>query len=388
MTNRYLLPVISEDALKSGKMAFLSGPRQVGKTSLALQCVPSRTNYFTWDDTVFKKQWVRDPRAAIANIEPGPVVLDELHKYRFWKRTLKGLYDQVGHDVPLIVTGSARLDLYQRGGDSLLGRYLPYRLHPFTIAERTSNFPDPDHLTPQPIAFPLTDLLQCTGFPEPLLAGSSAKAARWSRLRLERLVREDVRDFKGIRDLELMKLLIELLPDRVGSPLSVNSLKEDLQVAYATVREWLMVAKHLYICFGIAPFARNIARALTKEQKIYLFDWMPVTNPGARLENLVAVHLLKLCHFWTDTAVGHFKLRYIRTKEKREVDFCVLRDQRPWMLVECKSNQSAIEPALQTMAAQFPKALAFQLTTKPMDRKVPGTNIRVLNVERFLSMGI
>lgn len=386
MRERYLTNTIKEDSLHDHKMAFISGPRQVGKTSLALQLIQDKANYFNWDEAKFKKAWVKDPYLALQSIAPGPIVFDELHKYRFWKRSLKGLYDRIGQEVPMIVTGSAKLDLYKKGGDSLLGRYIPYRLYPFSVAESPDSTSHPDKLCVREIQYPLQDLMKYTAFPEPLLAASEKKAARWSRLRLERLVREDIRDFKNIRDLELMKLLLELLPDRVASPLSINSLKEDIQVAYATVRDWMEITRQLYITFAISPYSKNIARALTKERKYYLFDWYPVEDPGAKLENIVALHLLKACHFWTDTAIDHFELTYIRTKEKLELDFCLLRNKKPWILVECKSNQTAISPALKKIAEKFPKASAYQLTLKDIDRKIPGTQIRIINVEKFLSM--
>lgn len=386
MTERYLAPVIRGDALKDHKMAFISGPRQVGKTTLAKHLLTSPKNYFNWDETSFKKKWIRDPLTILDTTESGPIVLDELHKYRFWKRSLKGLYDRVGKEVPIIVTGSARLDLFKKGGDSLLGRYLPYRLHPFSVAEDPENPPDPDHLQPRPVRFPLKDLMQLSGFPDPLFLASADKARRWSRLRLEQLVREDIRDFRNIRDVELIKLLVELLPDRVGSPLSVNSLREDLQVAYATVRDWMSVLRNLYICFSVLPFSKNVARSLIKEPKVYLMDWTSISDDGARLENVVAVHLLKTCDFWTDIGKGVFELRYIRTKDKQEVDFCVLRDQKPFWLIECKSSDTAISPALQTWAAQFKNASAFQLTTKETDRVVPGSGVRLIQTEKFLSM--
>ncbi|MBW2592754.1 MAG: ATP-binding protein [Deltaproteobacteria bacterium] len=385
---RYLMQVLMDDALADRKMAFISGPRQVGKTFLAKQCLGSELNYFNWDVTEFKLAWSRSPLKAIEQINPGPVVFDELHKYPHWKNTLKGLYDQVGEKVPIIVTGSARLDLYKKGGDSLLGRYLPYRLHPLTVGELPDFAPDPDHLEPGEVQYPLKDLISCSGFPEPLLGGSSRKARRWSRLRREQLVREDIRDFRNIRNIELIKLLVELLPERVGSPLSLNSLREDLQVAYATVREWIAVLQNLYICFQVPPYSRDIARSLRKEAKFYLFDWLPIKNQGPLLENIVAVHLQKVCHFWTDFAYDKFELCYIRTKEKQEVDFCIVREGKPWMLVECKSQSTSVSNALRKFAVKFPFAMAFQVSTADVDRIVPGSNIRILNIEKFLSMFI
>jgi len=385
---RYLQDSITGDAIADSKMAFISGPRQVGKTHLAKRCLASTANYFNWDATEFKKVWIRSPLKAIEGIDSGPVVFDELHKYPHWKSSLKGLYDLVGEQVPMIITGSARLDLYKKGGDSLMGRYIPYRLHPFSVAERSKSPGDPDHLEPGQVGYPLDALIACSGFPEPLLGGVENKARRWSRLRLEQLVREDIRDFKNIRNLELIKLLVELLPDRVGSPLSINSLREDLRVAYATVRDWMSVLQNVYICFRVPPYSRDIARSLSRESKYYLFDWLPVTRRGALLENIVAVHLLKTCHFWTDLAYGHFELRYIRTKQKEEVDFCIVRDKEPWLLVECKSQSTELSRSLIKFSAMFPAAMAFQLTTATIDRIVPGTIIRLMNTEKFLSMFI
>jgi uncharacterized protein len=388
MVERYLKKTIQQDALESYKMAFISGPRQVGKTFLAKQCLLNNNNYFNWDETSFKKVWIKDPVKTLESIDAGPVVFDELHKYRRWKNSLKGLYDRVGDDVPIIVTGSARLDIFQKGGDSLQGRYLPYRLFPFTVSESGKKNVQPDKLSPQKSNYPLEALMLLGGFPEPLLGGSENKAKRWSRLAVERLVREDIRDFKNIRELELIQLMIELLPDRVGSPLSINSLKEDLQVAYATVREWMMVLKNLYIAFQIKPYSKNIARSLTKESKYYLYNWIPIKNKGALIENIIAVHLLKTCCFWTDAAYGDFKLYYLRTREGLEVDFFITRDDQPWMLVESKSGHTALSPVLQKYAQQFPDAQAFQLTSKQVDRKIPGSNIRLMNTEKFLSMFI
>ena len=385
-TKRYLLNEILEDALADRKMAFISGPRQVGKTTLAKQCIQSDTNYFNWDVAAFKRAWARSPLKAIEHIERGPVVFDELHKYPHWKNSLKGLYDQIGDQIPIIVTGSARLDLYKKGGDSLLGRYIPYRLHPLTVGEQPELPRDPDHLETGRIQYPLKDLMVCSGFPEPLLGASEKKARRWSRLREEQIVREDVRDVSNIQNIELIKLLIGLLPGRVGSPLSINSLREDLQVAYATVRAWMAVLQNLFVCFRVPPYSHNISRSLVKESKYYLYDWLPIENQGPLIENIVAVHLQKACHYWTDLAYDRFELCYIRTREKQEVDFCIVRENKPWMLVECKSRHTSISKTLRKFADRFSDALAYQVTSADVDRVAPGSRIRLINVEKFLSM--
>jgi predicted AAA+ superfamily ATPase len=383
---RHLEAPIRDDALADRKMAFISGPRQVGKTTLARVFLQSPENEFTWDDQRFRIGWARAPVASIAGRAEGPVLLDEIHKDRRWKTRLKGLYDLRGRDVPIVVTGSARLDLFRRSGDSFLGRYLPYRLHPFTVAERPAA-PGPDQiLARSDPAFALKAITHLGGFPEPLLAGSEAKARRWSRLRIERLLAEDLRDLRHVHDLQAVRVLADLLPDRVGSLLSVNSLREDVGVAYATVRDWLSIFEALYHVFLVRPWAGRLARTLRAEPKLYLYDFLPVDNPAARLENVTALHLLKACQYWTDVAHGEFTLHFIRTKEKEEVDFLVVRDRRPWMLVECKSGQ--LEPARHLV--KFTKLLrpahSFQLVERSgHDRAFPEHRLRVVDYERFFA---
>lgn len=383
---RYLEKAVSADALASGKMAFISGPRQVGKTTLGRFLLDSEDNEFTWDDQAFRIRWARNPVDAVSQRGPGPVLLDEIHKDRRWKGRIKGLYDRKGEDIPIVVTGSARLDYFRRGGDSLTGRYLPYRLHAFSAGERVEP-PGPDEILGRTRpAFPVADLLSLGGFPEPLLGGSAAKAQRWSRLRLERLVAEELRDFRSVRDVEAMRLLSDLLAEGVGSLLSLNSLREDLQVAYATVRDWVAVLQLLYHSFAIRPYFLKVQRALTASVKLYFYDILQVRSEAARRENLVALHLLKACHYWTDLAMGEFDLRYLRTRDGKEVDFVVVRDRKPWMLVECKSGETAPVATLVQLGRQLGTARNLQVVfRRGHDRVFSESGVRVLDADRFLA---
>ena len=386
MPNRYLQADLAIDALARHKMAFLSGPRQVGKTTLGRALLQSPQNYFTWDDPQFRRAWIRDPVGALVERGPGPVLLDEIHKDAQWKDRLKGLYDLRGLDVPIVVTGSARLDVFRRGGDSMLGRYLPYRLHPFSVGERPQSvLPDALEFGVAP-AHPWADLLRLGGFPEPLLDGSEARAKRWSRLRAERLLTEDVRDLRNVRDLHVLRLLTDLLPERIGSLLSINALREVLGVSFATVRDWLDVLAELYHCFTIQPWDKRIARSIVAAPKLYLFDPLPIADLAARRENLTALHLLKACQYWTDLAHGEFDLRFVRTKDGTEVDFLVTRDDKPWMLVECKSGDTAPAPALRRFARELGTTHQVQLVDLDgYDRVYVEDGVRVLSYERFLA---
>jgi uncharacterized protein len=383
---RYLSNTVINDALKDHKMAFISGPRQVGKTTLSKQFLEHSGNYFTWDDIKFKRQWIKDPNYILDDLKDGPIVFDEIHKYRPWKGHLKGFYDLHGDKVKVIVTESARLDIYRRGGDSLLGRYLPFRLHPFSVAETHAPCGPSELFQKKNRTFPFDDIYHLSGFPEPLLKGNKGQAMRWSRLRLDRLVFEDFKDLRSANDLNAVRLVTDLLPLRVGSLLSLNSLREDAAVAYATLRSWVEILEALYYCFRIRPYTNKISRTLKSEPKIYLFDPLQVENPSARLENIMALHLLKACHFWTDSAQDFFDLHFVATKEKKEVDFLITKNKKPWMLVECKSNSKFPSSNLIYFKDRLKTPFNFQVLTGPEHDKVHKTqNVRVMNYELFLS---
>lgn len=329
---RYLFDAIDADLAE--KMVFISGPRQVGKTTLALQLAGAtdfrHPAYLSWDN-VRARPGIR--RGEIPSGQPR-VILNEIHKYARWRGLVKGLYDTREPGQSFLVTGSARLDVYRRGGDSLHGRYHPYRLHPLSVTEVGG--------TPAAAAA----LLRFGGFPEPFLRGSDRHWRRWQRERLDRVVHDDVRDLERVREISLVEQLVEALPSRVGSPLSVKSLREDLEVAHDTAERWLGILENLYVCFRISPLGAPRIRAVKKERKLYLWDWSAVPDPGARLENLVASHLLKLCHFREDTEGHRMELRFLRDTDAREVDFVVLENRKPLFAVEVKTGERAVSPAI------------------------------------------
>ncbi|OGX06667.1 MAG: AAA family ATPase [Omnitrophica bacterium RIFCSPLOWO2_12_FULL_50_11] len=331
--NRYLNPLIKADL--GDKIVLLSGPRQVGKTTLALRLLGANEGhpaYFNWD-------YEEDQRRLLAQEFPPHerlLVFDEIHKYRRWRNWLKGIYDKTKSSRQYLVTGSARLDLYRRGGDALTGRTHFYRLHPFSLRE----------VDPECKVSTFEELWKFGGFPEPFLSQSLTQHRRWQRERTSQVLREDLRDLEKVEEVVLLSRLVERLPDLVGSPLSVNALREDLQVAHRTVQNWLFILERLFVLFRIPPFGSPNIRAVKKEQKAYLWDWSLIPEPGPRFENLVACQLLKYCDFLEDTQGYAMELRYLRDTDRREVDFVVIQQGIPIFAVECQLKESPVGIAL------------------------------------------
>jgi predicted AAA+ superfamily ATPase len=301
------------------------------------------------------------------------VVFDELHKFRQWRRYLKGIYDTKNRSLQILVTGSARLDLYRYGGDSLQGRYHYWRLHPLSVGElklRTQR--------------DLETLFTLGGFPEPFLKGSARDARRWSREYRARIVRDDVNSIEQVKDLGSLELLLGHIPSTVGSPLSINSLREQLQVSFATTAKWLDILERLYAFFRIAPFGAPKLRAVKKEQKAYVYDWSVVDEEGLRFENMVAVHLLKYVHYMQDSEGLDYDLRYYRDTTPREVDFVVCNKGKPILAVECKLAETQIASSLRYFRSKFPDCRCVQLTLRGNKEFVTPEGVELLSARTWL----
>jgi hypothetical protein len=354
----------------AAKMVLLSGPRQSGKTTVARALLSQRhrgaaSRYLNWDDD--------EARTRVLNREfphEGLVVFDELHKYSRWRNFLKGLYDTHARALQILVTGSARLDLYRRGGDSLQGRYHHLRLYPLSLKEASCS---------------VRDLMTLGPFPEPLLSGSAAAARRWSRQYRSLLIREDVASLERIDEMGAMEQLSVRLPGLVGSPLSLNALREDLQVAHKTVERWVEILERLMFVFRLAPFGPPRIKAVKKSRKHYLFDWTAIDDQGARFENLVGFHLLKECHHLEDVEGHDTELRFFRDIEGREVDFVQMKAGKPVRFVECKTAETVISPALLYLRRKFPAVDAVQVIASRGVDRIAREGVRLVSADRFLA---
>ncbi|MBI2119401.1 MAG: ATP-binding protein [Elusimicrobia bacterium] len=384
LKERYLTDPILEDIKE--KMVFVGGPRQVGKTTLAKSFIGSHfreTAYFNWDNP-------QERRKIISSEWPGNtelIILDEIHKYKRWKRFIKGTYDTLKDRYRFLVTGSARMNVYRKGGDSLMGRYRYYLLHPFSLAEMTGSKlkvqPFQELQTGHPNKY-LDVLEKFGGFPEPLFSQNERTLRRWLTERNERLFREDIRDVEFIREINTMKLLSDMLPNKVGSLLSTNAIREDLEVSHRAASHWLDVLEIFHYHYRIYPFVRAPYRSLKKVPKLYLWDWSEIPNEAARFENLVASHLFKFVSWWHDREGYKAKLYFLRDSSQREVDFLVTVDEKPWFAMEVKTEDENISPHLKYFQERLNIPYVYQVLRKEGVDKF-ANRVRIISADKLLA---
>ena len=383
---RYLTDTIKNDL--NDKMVFVGGARQVGKTTLARDIIAKdiqNSTYYNWDYQPDRKRIISGELPG----EDGLLIYDEIHKYRKWKTLVKGIYDIHKQKYKILVTGSARLNIYRKSGDSLQGRYHYYTLHPFSLAELEKI---PNQWQPfEEIQFKnqnyneaVDTLLKYGGFPETLMAQDERVLRRWHNEKLERLFREDIRDVENIRDISSMKILGDLLPSKAGGQLSINSLREDLEVSHRAVTSWLNILESFYYHFRIYPYSAKSIRSIKKEPKIYLIDWSEVKSEGARFENLIGSHLLKFVNYLFERDGFKTDLYYLRNVDKKEVDFLVTVDNKPWFAVEVKLSDTSVSDNLTYFSERLKIPYNYQVVQKT-GIDILKNNVRIISADKFLS---
>jgi predicted AAA+ superfamily ATPase len=361
--------LLIEHLAEHRQMALVTGPRQVGKTTT---CRRHSDAYVNWDNVDDRAQILAGPARLAERFgldrlsDTTPVALfDELHKYPRWKSLLKGLFDTYSDRVRIVVTGSSRMDIYRRGGDSLMGRYFLYRMHPFSVAETMrQDLPHARRVVRHPAKIKASDLdalWEHGGYPEPFLKRDKRFSRRWQSLRLQQFVREDIRDLTQIQQVDQIETLVHLLAGRSAHQLVYGNLAKEVRVSVDTVRRWIDLLRDLHLGFLIRPWFQNVSRSLRKEPKWFLRDWSSIEDVGDKAETFVGCHLLKAVEGWNDLGLGRFDLGYLRDKEKREVDFLVARDGKPWFLVEVKHSDESLGRALSFFQKQVKAPFAFQV---------------------------
>ena len=403
-----------DESFLHGRMSFICGPRQIGKTTLAqnhLEQIKQIKNYHNWDSLSLKRNFSYNPLFFIENIplplSPGKklpaemrqwVVFDEIHKYPQWKNILKGYYDELKQNINFVIIGSARLDYFRQSGDSLVGRYFLFKmspLHPHDLTGFILNRDSAWHPKSSLVPFSDSDktfqeatlqLFDLTGFPEPLSIGTKDFYERWKNNHISLITSEDIRDLSRISNIQKLQTLVFLLPERVGSPVSLNNLKNILGCAHASVKNWLEALKKVYLVFAIAPYTARLSRSVRKEQKYYFWDWGLLQEPGKKFENFIAVHLQRAVSAWNEWGKGDYQLMYVRTKDGREVDFVVTERDTPYILVESKKNDKNLAASLTYFKNRLRVPLAFQVVETQGHLKQVDRGTFIIGLDRFLQI--
>lgn len=344
------------------QMRFVTGPRQVGKSTLAkefLKGVDCESLYYNWDLRSIKNRFLEDNYFyngdALKILSKGKkwICFDEIHKYPKWKDVLKDGFDSYEDKYSFLVTGSARLDFFRKSGDSLAGRYFIFRLYPISLFELTGGKLILPSMKPRDFIQEnikssankslFDNLLKFGGYPEPLVKGAEIFSKLWHEEYIDVLIKNDLRDLTKIHDLENVAKLIHLLPTKIASPLSLNSLVNDMQTSYNAIRNYVRSLILTYIIFKIPPYHEKLSRVLSKESKVYFFDWTRINDAGKRFENYVACELKNRIELWNLSCPQRYDLFYIRTRDKKETDFLITCDNKPYLLIEAKTSLKTFE---------------------------------------------
>ena len=359
--------ILASHLYENRQMAFVSGPRQVGKTTSCRNC---SDKYLSWDILEDQRVILKGPTHLAESLELNRprekqpvVVLDELRKYSKWKNFLKGFFDGFGTQARIMVTGSSRLDIFCKGGDSLMGRYFLYRMHPFSVGEIARiEVRDQAIVPPRPIDEVEWDALwKFGGFPEPFLNRNPRFSQKWRSLRLQQLTKEDLREMTQVQELGSLEVMIQILSERSGQQIVYSNLAQEVNVSVDTIKNWFIILERMHYGFLLRPWFKSVANSLRKEPKWFLRDWSGIQDSGQRAKTFIGCHLLKATEGWSDLGLGQFELRYLRTKQKKEVDFLVVRDGNPWFLVEVKNANRNLSPSLETFQQQIKAEHAFQV---------------------------
>jgi len=400
--NRYLFNNVFDPDF-GRQMRFITGPRQCGKTTIAMQKLEAEKCaelYFNWDDKDVKKRY-RDNEAFLPRTGlkiKKWVCFDEIHKMPKWKNILKGVFDTREKEYNFIITGSARLDAFRKSGDSLASISFLFKLNPIILGEYISA--DAGHIAPEGSAEDfitksinrsktagraMEELLTHSGFPEPLIKNSDKFTKMWNEGYFERVIKEDMRDLSAVHFLEKASDLVYLLPAKVGSPLSVDSLVEDLELNHKTIRRYINHLMLNFLIFDLAPYTGKIKRLNKKARKVYFYNYSIIQDEAAKFENFAAIELKTRVDLWNTSTADKYDMFYLRNREKKETDFLITKNNKPYLMAEVKLSETKMEQHHKRFSQELGKIPVVQILKKSGVLKVEDDRFFVVSADRFFA---
>ena len=406
LIKRYIEEVAFSDVF-SRQMRFIAGPRQSGKTTIArnkLKHLECDKLYYNWDKKEVRDRYRKETDfLAKDTLELNKAkniwaCFDEIHKMPKWKNILKDYFDTYENKINFIVTGSAKLDMFRKSGDSLAGRYFLFKLNPLILPEilgrrieallpgkNVVEFIEKSISGKKHEQSIMEDILKFSGFPEPFLRGSSIFSKKWHNYYFEKITKEDLRDISSIHQLEKVIDLLYILPSKIASPLSVNSLKEDLELNYNTIKNYISYLKLTYAIFEISPYGKKINRLIKKEKKMYFYDFAIISDEAKKFENYVSVELKTRIDLWNDVSEDKYDISFVRTRDGRETDFLILKNSQPLLLIEAKLSDTSIENHHFLHSKYLGEIPFIQLVKKPDVLEVVQKKFYIVSASRFFS---
>ena len=385
------------------QMRFIVGPRQSGKTTLAklkLEKERSEKLYYLWDLRLIRERYKDNELFFTADSVPNSknkqwICFDEIHKYPEWKNILKAVFDQTHDYYNFIITGSAKMNIMKKVGDSLAGRYFTFHLYPLTLSEICSPGQSVKVLTAEEFIFSafentgdhdsITSLLEYNGFPEPFLSQNKRFLKKWQNDYIEAVIKEDISALTMISEREKIFDLYNILPEMVGSPVSESSLAAHIQVSPPTIKNYLKKLEDFYLAFSISPYSKNIKRSLLRARKYYLYDWGKIRDPGARFENYLACELNARISSWSDATGENYQLFYVKDKQKKETDFLIVKGTVPWLLFESKLSDNTVSKHHYDTAEAFGGIPMVQVCLQSGIASMQSKNIFRISAEKLLA---
>ena len=344
--------------VNSFKVVLITGPRQVGKSTLLRELYGEEYSYVTLDDIVELQNAQTDPKLFFIN-HPGKLIIDEVQDCPELFIEIKRLVDQKDDPGQYILTGSQTFSLMQNVSESLAGRVGIMELKPLSTREilgkrtNTPFKPSTDLLSqevPDLSYSELWKIIHRGSLPE-LYRNPSLDPEAYYASYVSTYIQRDVRQISAIQDLSTFSRFITVLAARTSQELNYAHIAQEVGVDQKTIMSWVGILEASGIIYIIPTFSNNNLKRITKAPVVYFFDtglaaylgrWKTAENlqngaySGAILENYCVSEIIKS---YSNQGVINYPVYFYRDKDQREIDLII---EESGVLYPIEIKQAAI----------------------------------------------